>query len=203
MIHHFYHLYADGQWRIPLEGHAEAISKITEPIKVEVGVVAESQENRLEVIEEILRLDWDVVSTSSSGWEQETLEMIWANSMEIDGPVLYAHTKGAANPTPVNHAWRGCMTRNTIGMWEDALDALEGDTYDVVGSHWLTPERYPEQVQVPYFGGNFWWANPTYLRTLPLPSNKNRYEAEAWLGQNRPRAWDLRPGWPGLGCRSH
>lgn len=204
MIHHFYHIYADGQWQVPLREHAEAISKITEPIKVEVGIVAKSQENRIEAMEATLALDWDVIMTTDCGWEQETLEMIWANALEINGPVLYAHTKGAANNTPVNHAWRGCMTRNTIGRWEDALDRLS--EYDLVGSHWLSPERYPQVAEAglgPFFGGNFWWANPVYLRDLGMPSGATRYHAETWVGQNDPKVWDLRPGWPGLGCRSH
>lgn len=205
MIHHFYHVYADGDWRVPLQEHAEAISKIAEPMKVSVGIVGEVQQNRFEVIETVVALDWDVVVTEESGWEQVTLDVLWANSLEIDGPVLYAHTKGSANSTPVNHAWRRCMTRNTIGMWEDVLEALADPSrdLDLVGSHWLTPERYPERVQTPYFGGNFWWASQHYLRDLPPLKYTNRHEAEAWVGQNHPNAWDLRPGWPGLGCEGH
>lgn len=205
MIHHFYHIYADGAWRVPLQEHAEAISKITEPIKVQVGIVGEVQANRISVMKQVLNLGWDVVTTDERGWEQITLDVIWATALEITGPVLYAHTKGAANCTPVNHAWRRCMTRNTIGMWEDILDAL-GDPdrdLDLVGSHWLTPEAHPEMVQTPYFGGNFWWASHHYLRDLPPPSTESRYHAEAWVGQNEPNIWDLRPGWPGLDCRSH
>jgi hypothetical protein len=48
------------------------------------------------------------------------------------------------------------------------------------------------------FGGNFWWANANYLRTLPPLRYKDRFDAETWIGLGNPLVHDLLPGWPSI-----
>lgn len=200
MIHHYYHLYADGDWQVPLKEHIEAIEKITDPIQVRVGIVG-SPENMDAAASALPREGWDLCAIANQGWEQVTLNALFRELPEIDGPVLYAHTKGAANPSKVNDAWRRCMTHHNIIGWSRAVRYL--DYNDLVGCHWLTPQQYPEAVQIPFFGGNFWWATPEYLRTLPEPSMETRHHAEAWVGTGDPHIAELVQGWPGLHCTSH
>jgi hypothetical protein len=197
VIHHYYHLYADGAFEQPLAEHIEAISKITEPIEVKVGLVGSPI--NLDRAANALPDAWKVCALANKGWEQVTLKALHRDAPELNGAVLYAHTKGAANPSKVNDAWRRCMTRNVIERWKANLQM----NADVIGCHWLTPQQHPESVQIPYFGGNFWWASSAYIRTLNEPSMESRYHAEAWLGTGDPRALDLAPGWPGLHCTSH
>lgn len=199
MIFHYYHIYADGLWRVPLAEHVDAIRRINDVVFTQVGIVGDPA-NRAEVIEQIPG-SWVIADVSDQGWEQVTLEALHRELRHIDGPVLYAHTKGAANASAVNAVWRGCMTRNVVRRWGEAIRDLEHA--DLVGAHWLTPAAHPGKVGTPYFGGNFWWARPDYLAGLPAPSNETRYHAEAWVGQNNPVVVDRVPGWPGIGCKGH
>jgi hypothetical protein len=74
--------------------------------------------------------------------------------------------------------------------------------FDAVGCHWLTAEQFsswaPQEFPdgTPFFGGNFWMARCDYLRGLPEPSTRSRFDAERWIGLGDPRVLDLRPGWP-------
>jgi hypothetical protein len=48
-------------------------------------------------------------------------------------------------------------------------------------------------------GGNFWLANAGYVASLPeLPvlTTETRYDAEAWVGQNKPKAMARTTEWP-------
>lgn len=201
MIRHFYHLYADGLWLPPLLEHLVALRSLP-PMLTTVGVVG-SPANRRKAIA-WLDPSWQV-EEFDDGHEQRTLDMLFASLMldEVDGPVLYAHTKGASDPSRLNVDWRRCMTQKLIACPTRAL-VLLGKGWDTVGCHWLTPEEYPRQVQIPFYGGNFWWASAAHLRRLPAPSHASRWHAESWLGTVRPSSpADLAPGWPGVPCRTH
>lgn len=200
MIRHFYHLYADGDWRPALLEHLLAMETITDPVDAVVGVVG-SKTNRKEAIRCLPDSWW--YEEHEDGYEQRTLELIRQADIKPDDLVLYAHTKGAGNPSLLNTGWRRCMTKNLIRGWRTAVGHIF-DGADTVGVHWLTPEQYPKQVQIPYYGGNFWWATGDHILQLPPPSYESRYHAEAWLGTVSPdNPVDLQPGWPGEGCAYH
>lgn len=203
MIHHYYHVFADGFWRRPVLEHVAALDKITADMAVTVGTVG-SMENRLQVIDTIQAEEYH---GGPEGYEQFTLDFLYRDLhngvIADDDVVLYAHSKGAAYSTDVSDVWRRCMTRHLINGWRAALLALKGGA-DCVGCHWLTPEQYPDSVQSPYYGGNFWWATAAHLRSLPAPSHETRFHAETWLGTVRPeQPVDFASGWPGAGCRDH
>ena len=91
------------------------------------------------------------------------------------------------------------MTRCVVSDWQGYV-ALLSD-FDAVGCHWLTRDGVPGFGQeflegTPFFGGNFWMARGYYLRTLPEPSTRSRFDAERWIGLGDPRVLDLNPGWP-------
>lgn len=199
-VHHFYHLYADGSYLRPLREHLLALENNLPQASVTVGVVG-TPENRAKAMRRLHKTwtvhEWD------TGWEQRTLEVLFDRLPFLDGPVLYAHSKGSANVCDVNDVWRQCMTKRLIANPQTALTLLEAGA-DTVGCHWLTPEAHPKNVKVPYYGGNYWWASRDHLLRLPPPSWETRYHAEAWLGTVRPeRPMDLMPGWPGAGCAHH
>lgn len=114
--------------------------------------------------------------------------------------VLYLHTKGVTHPGEVAYeVWRRRMERAVVTNWRTCISDLESGC-DACGSHWLTPEQFPN-VTSPFFGGTFWWAKADYLKTLPqLPAAtwSNRFEAESWIGRGnpKPRVKDYYPGWP-------
>lgn len=127
--------------------------------------------------------------------------------------VLYFHCKGGSYVP--NHgfttAWRNCMMKHLIANWKQCVNDLNSG-YDAVGCHWLTKQQYPTLINIPIFGGNFWWAKASFLDTLPpireasavtlhgIQSHSSRYEAEAWFGNGKqiPKIKDYHHTWPDL-----
>lgn len=194
-FHHFYHLYADGDWGRPVAEHLNALDLIGIPYRVTCGVVG-TAENRAEAIA-CLPDSWEILEFQD-GFEDRTLSLI--HDRLTDVPVMYAHTKGAGYPLPVSDAWRACMTRQVIGRWRTNLQALE--THDLVGAHWLTPDEWFD-VESPFFGGNYWWATAEHLRSLGPVNMVDRFSAERWIGSVPARVLNLVPGWPGPHCQQH
>lgn len=195
-MRNYYHIYAAGQWQGPVAEHVAALKESGFDGELLVGIVGPSVP-----VVDFLRstgIEFTVVARDIEGWEQVTLEALRAELPFHDGPVLYTHTKGASDASEWNHAWRRSMTMSLVGGWRESVAKL-GDGYDAVGCHWLDPGKvqpYP-MGGTPIFGGNFWWANVGYLRTLPPLSLDSRHEAETWVGQGNPRVFDWTPGWPG------
>jgi len=215
-LHHFYHVYATGDWEEPLTEHLAMLGSSGlggELRTLNVGIVGPKRKR--DAVKMMLahmahvHLRFDIVAEEDDGWEQVTMIPLSHFVQRVEGAILYAHTKGAGDPTPINIAWRRSMTKAVVRDWRKCISILDG-TYsssgptrkdiEAVGCHWLTPEAYPALVGVPYFGGTFWWARTEFLRMLPEPSMESRYEAEAWLGRGprRPHVVDLAPGWPGF-----
>ena len=135
-------------------------------------------------------------------YERGTVELAraWAIAHPHDA-VLYAHTKGASQPTDFNARWRASMAHYVVEDWRGCLTLLEEGGYDAVGCHWLHPDEFGEATMgpVPFFGGNYWLARCSYLRTLPPVSTEDRWASERWIGLGNPKVLDLAPGWPGDG----
>lgn len=96
--------------------------------------------------------------------------------------VWYAHSKGVSphhrdNPNVVQ--WRRLMEHFVFGRWEECLGSLR--SHDVCGVNW-------HAEPAPHFSGNFWWATPRYLRSLPETIGPLSFDQEAWIGSNQPRA---------------
>lgn len=127
-----------------------------------------------------------------------------------DWYVCYWHLKGARHGDhPLLNAWRRCMGHSVIKHWRRCVTDLDNGC-DSVGAHWLTREEFGPMVNTFFWGGNFWWAKASFLKTLPaLPSTAetdgDRYLAETWIGTGkRPVVHDYAPHWPGEEvCRQH
>ena len=117
--------------------------------------------------------------------------------------ICYLHTKGVIhNGSPVFEAWRKCMERVVIANWKDCAKSLELG-YDSAGAHWLTPGMYPIIGEVPYWGGNFFWATANHLNKLPpIDIHADRYQAEVWIGKSKkwPKVRDYAKHFPMGGC---
>lgn len=126
-----------------------------------------------------------------------------------DWRVLYLHGKGVTKPDdPFRRAWRHCMMKTVVSNWKLCIYYLERG-FDMVGAHWLTNEKYPQKIGMgmptPIWAGNFWWANVSYLLTLPPLIRKpipglDGMVAENWVGFRRPLPMvvDLASHWPTL-----
>jgi hypothetical protein len=130
--------------------------------------------------------------------ETNTLDFLRLKSQQKDFKLLYLHSKGtsyhATSYLRANiQAWVDYMEYFVIERWRDCVDIL--DTYDTCG---VDLHENPS-----YYSGNFWWANSSYIRKLPIvnkdkttnqailelqqkypPHTFHRYYAEFWLLDN-------------------
>lgn len=195
-VAHFYHLYAAGEWREPVAEHLAALEDGRYDGSFHVGLVG-PPERRADALDELRCIrPPDSVIEADDGWEQVTLHPLRAYALKHPGVIIYAHTKGAANPNQINARWRRAMSFHVIVNWRTYVDQL-GAGYDAIGCHWLTPDQYPGAVETPYFGGTYWMASADYLRRLPVCATTSRHDAEMWIGLADPKVLDLNPGWPG------
>lgn len=206
MIHHFYHIYADGGWQEPVQEHIRALQMgLYEALDTfAVGIVG-SQERRTHVKQYLdsTGLKYAVAAEADSGWEQVTQIPMWEFSKSNDGIILYAHTKGAYDPNNVNVRWRRSMCYWNVIRWADAVERLkECETY---GCHWIYPQiSMPEhKYGNPMYAGTFYWTRCELMRTWMQPTVEHRHAAEGWCGykyvQKPWKAWDCTPYFPNAG----
>lgn len=202
-LHHFFHLYADGDWLTPVEEHVKALligGLYDQLTSFHIGFVG-SRLNRREArsVLRILDIDYEVCADVAEGWEQETLDPLYAYSQDHDGAVLYAHTKGAANFAPINDPWRRSMTQLCVVEWQRPVEALDTGGKSIVGCHWIKGQPEIERLAEAWrnrelnppgldgvggmFGGNYWWTKLELLRQNCKPDRIHRHAAEHWLGQ--------------------
>jgi hypothetical protein len=200
-VRHFYHVWADGTWQVPLAEHVAAVQASGLPVVLEAGIVG-TPENRKAVWSALdsTGVSWALAAEADTGFEGVTLSALYAAAAGDDGPFLYVHTKGASQDDEFHARWRRGMTDIVVSRWQECVQALGNS--DLAGAHWLAAGSQFSggfvTIGIPesHFGGNFWWGRGSYLRTLPPPP-MTQYEAETWVGQNNPQVTDLSPGMPG------
>lgn len=195
-IAHFYHAWVEGdwqgptigtEWQRPAHGHVAAMGNAgLRPDLMIVGLVghpgrrraAQKWWRRANVADHLEFTEAD------DGYEQVTLRRLreWAATADPATHVLYAHTKGAYNLSPVTAKHREFMTAGVVGRWREATAALAD--HDAAGCFW-------NNQGPPQFTGNFWWSRAGYLATLPEVPDTDRYAAELWLGLGDPSACEL------------
>lgn len=194
-VAHFYHVWADGHWEMPLQEHLVYLRYYGYDAPLYIGNVGRS-ENREKVREALDGFSYEEI-TASGGHEYITLNAAHTYAQDHDGVVIYAHTKGA---TGINEhlmtPWRRIMLDVVIGNWRDTDDVLAD--YDVFGWAW-GDERIGWPTGEAGFLGNFWIARCDYVRTLPRCSPLRRGGNEIWLGLRHPRVlesekWDRTVG---------
>lgn len=75
-------------------------------------------------------------------------------------PILYFHTKGASCPNDNTRLiWRKAMNTYVVAKWRENMEAARG--LDAAGWNWVNTGG------VWHFSGNFWIANPDFIRRLP------------------------------------
>jgi hypothetical protein len=126
----------------------------------------------------------EVVFSDANVHHCETQAMVYIDRLckeeNCQEPILYMHTKGASNPTDAGKSdWRRLMNDYVVRRWRVNLGYLWN--HDAVGVNW---QEGGEQ----HFSGNFWIANPDWIRKLPRfvdyhwARGGNRYSCEMWIG---------------------
>lgn len=182
-LHHFYHIFADGDWEPRVSDHIRALTQygLKDSLKsFNVGVVG-SVDNFNKVVTYLDQntAGYELVAHSQEGWEQVTLDPLWERAKEDPSSYfLYCHTKGAANYAEVNERWRKGMTRKLVVEWKNCIEKLDAGC-STVGCHFRPISPLAE---TPYWGGNFWWATANHINALDRCLSDHRYRAEGWIG---------------------
>ena len=197
---HFYHVYADGQWETPVTEHINALqtSDILRHLNdIYIGIVGQPN-NRLAVVRAFHNegIYPQVAAEADEGWEHVTLEALRKRSAAVDDVVFYAHSKGAANPTAINIAWRKSMTYYNVIQWRQNLAALQD--HDTSGCHFIDDRAEHNGLGHRFYGGTYWWATTHHIRQLPDLVYHSRWCAEWWIGErfDEWKHYDTNPGWP-------
>jgi len=195
-LYHFYHVYADGKWEAAADEHITALQQhgLADALDgMYLGIVGnETNRSNVKTYFTDRGVNYYTRVDAPLGWEQVTLDSLQRHMIVNDGYVLYAHTKGSYNDTPINIGWRSSMCYHNVVRWEEAISHL--DNVDTVGCHWVNGNIW---------GGNYWWATGRHIRTLKPLQYSDRWKAELWIGQreeieglDKIKIHDLNPGWP-------
>ena len=182
-----YHVAMFPTWRDLVRMQCERIKKsglFDRTSKLLVGVVGESEED-ISVLTDLFGSKALVRYLGSLlVFEFPTLQWLYDEVKSDNVACWYAHTKGISNRADIKVSWRLRMESVVFDQHEKCLDALE--TYDTCGIEWRLGGINESR---PHYSGNFWWANSSYLKTLPEPLSlrsgpHKRVEAEFWIGRN-------------------
>jgi len=205
-IYHFYHIWADGQWKDPVSEHIEALTMsnlINNIYSFNIGIVG-TKENR-EMVKSYLNeknIKFNVCKEVDSGYEQETLDEIsnleYINNLDENAYILYAHAKGSSNTENFEKEWRKALTHNLIIKWEDCVKLLADNT--IVGNQYTTQHNIAQiPITVAYpkgktlikhgmYNGNFWWSHLKNIqklgKTIKIKKPDGTYDrgsAETWI----------------------
>jgi hypothetical protein len=130
-----------------------------------------------------------VVDGHSSLYERPTL-LHMRTSSETDPPntsYWYVHTKGLRHfgtATQENVIdWINLMLYWNINKWRMALQSLV--SYNIYGCNGVVFEGHL------HYSGNFWWANSSYIKTLPNFIGELYTDPEFWICLANPKMCDI------------
>jgi len=187
-VYGFYHLCTINTWRDVLAEQAAAWDDsglLDATTRVMVSVVGPDTDEATVLLDYLLGAKLQVVhrTADASRFERPILEHARRFS-EHEEPlaraVWYMHAKGVSAPhwsNPHVGDWRRLMQHFVCDEWRRCLDALRH--HDACGVNWQTAPG-------PHFSGNFWWATPRYLSTLPATIGPQPFDPEGWIGTNQP-----------------
>ena len=183
MVHIYYHIYAiDGVDTI-IDEQLSLIKKHFDfPYTLNVGI---SIANDNTPITNILNKFDKVRDVRARGHEFTTLDLLEKDKEKFGDSdyILYIHTKGASKLNNPNYdnikSWRELMNYFNIEKCKNVFKIFEKTEYNTFGV------LFCKVKENEIYGGNFWWAKSSYLKTLNMKNvDKNRNNAEWSFIQN-------------------
>jgi hypothetical protein len=202
LYYHFYIPDTPSHWELLLYEQLDCIegSGLHRQCEVEI-CVSSNQENYKKLKKNIKSYDFinsswfdTYIKDNKNHLEGTTLLKLYDECGSYDN-VGYIHSKGITNLTKYTNKWRKVLEYAIIEKYQDNLNALKNG-YDVSGIFWMKSNFH--------FSGNFWWAESSYIKTLPRPllsdwnlnsynDNfwKSKYRYEVWIGINNPKVNEI------------
>jgi len=121
-----------------------------------------------------------------NAFEFPTLYAMWCHAkLHPEDYLLYVHTKGVSKPDRMRE-WRRYMLWACVTHWRGCITALDSGA-DTVGASWQVEGYAGLKGCAGFWPGNFFWANASYIASLPNPTDdmRTRFKAETWIGLNR------------------
>ncbi len=157
----FYHLACMGNWQ---EVFKEQMALLSRNGFGHINLTVLGTEDDLEIlylIDEELKVNPCITFWSPDLTHFETPALLGMEeyARQIDGYVLYIHSKGVSNPADKTKIkWRRLMMQELVENWECCMMQLP--YYDLIGVNWR------DMPPTSHFSGNFWYASTGYLRKL-------------------------------------
>ena len=198
-IHHWYHVFADGNWQHLVTEHVYALKHFGLYALLDnvfFGIVGAP--HNVELVEAHLKsldINFTICATADTGYEQVTQKHMWEFSLDNDGLCSYGHTKSASKPLQsgsFDDNWRKGMEWYNFCQWDEPVTALLNGSR-VAGCHWMSinhsgsEHHHNHPNQFGFFPGTFWWSWLDEIRKMGAPGEHNRYCAEHWIGQADPQ----------------
>ena len=185
----FYHLYTATTWR---EVAAEQLRRVRDSgladasRRVFASIVGPAVEEGAALLGEAFGARLEIVHASDEAAcaERPILEFarrFCAEEEPLSRAVWYLHAKGVSSHherNPHISDWRRLMEHFAVDRWQDCVEAL--CDHDACGVNW-------HEEPAPHFSGNFWWATPRYVASLPEAIGPEHFDPEAWIGANQPK----------------
>lgn len=194
-VYGIYHVFCDAEWQEMVReqiGHLKASGLFDVTKTLYISCIAKTKED-IQQLKTILgdeKVEFVSTTTDPQRFEFPALDYMYEKAQHEDFHFYYFHTKGITYQTSDIHdrtflafvekivAWRRMMEYFLMDKWKVAVNTLSAH-YDTYGCYLFPPFKNI------MYAGNFWWANASYFRTLPMLSEDtklhNRFMAEEWL----------------------
>ncbi len=190
----YYHIYMINDWEAIVKEQLRLIVKsgLYEQLdSFKIGAIGEDIDRLKKIISKYPKCEIARSSDKADNYEFFTLETLHTDCNE-DFYGLYFHTKSVSFPkNKGGKYWRDYMNHFCINQCKECQKKLRKG-FDTCGVKLLTKEDKPAHKV--HYSGNFWWFKSSYVRRLVDPATlnqKDRYQAEFWIGTGDPNAATL------------
>jgi len=179
----YFHICQIGPWQEIVTGIFALITSsglLERADELCLGVLGDSPDAVLALLANHPKVRIVASSPDLATYERLTLRKLHERAQQEKFKVLYLHSKGVYRiqqvpdtAAPVK-AWTRYLLYWTVEQWRACVRTL--DLVSAVGTEWLTG----------HYRGNFWWANSSYIATLPPAIGPNYTDPEFWISLGTP-----------------
>ena len=190
----FYHCYLINNWKEIVDEQLFLMKQsglYENSTKISIAVIYHN-EQQIEQFNNIVKKydnlnKFNIKFSNQNTYEFQTLYDIKTTCEKNDCHICYFHTKGVFSEKIIENrgvrSWRKYLNHFIITKWKDNIEALLSN-HDICGVNYEFNTMHNKHV----IGGNFFWVNSDYVKSLPYPNiNNDRFVLETWITSNDTR----------------